>query len=314
MIRDRVARHRPSLKAYLELMRFPNVFTSIADVTMGFLFVRPVSDWSDWLTLSTLMLTSSLFYASGMVLNDLFDVEVDLRERPERPLPSRKISLHVARWLGWTLLVVAVLLTFLVGLMVGEVWPGTVGLMLASCIVLYNAFLKQTTIGPVAMGACRMLNVLLGMSVVSGTWGAANWFVAGGIGTYIVGVTWFSRDEAGKSRRFQLFLATIVIIAGICLLARFPYSAERIVPLLIEQPKRWDLLMILFGAMIGWRCLRAVILPSPWQVQMAVRHCILSLVILDAAICFAVRGMLPAVCILVLLIPAVAFGRWIYST
>ena len=32
------------------------------------------------------------FYTAGMILNDLLDYEVDVRERPERPLPSGAVS------------------------------------------------------------------------------------------------------------------------------------------------------------------------------------------------------------------------------
>ena len=35
---------RLRFRSYLELMRLPNVFTAMADVAMGFLFVQP-SDW-----------------------------------------------------------------------------------------------------------------------------------------------------------------------------------------------------------------------------------------------------------------------------
>ena len=45
-----------------------------------------------------------------MVLNDVFDLEIDRRERPERPLPSGRVSLRAARLLGWTLLVLGMLL------------------------------------------------------------------------------------------------------------------------------------------------------------------------------------------------------------
>ena len=40
-----------------------------------------------------------------------------------------------------------------------------VAMLLAGCIVLYDAVLKRTPLAPLAMGACRMLNVLLGMSL-----------------------------------------------------------------------------------------------------------------------------------------------------
>ena len=34
----------------------------------------------------------ALFYTAGMILNDVADLEVDRRERPERPLPSGAVS------------------------------------------------------------------------------------------------------------------------------------------------------------------------------------------------------------------------------
>ena len=40
-----------------------------------------------------------------MVLNDAFDIDLDREEQPYRPLPSGRISLAAARWLGWNLLV-----------------------------------------------------------------------------------------------------------------------------------------------------------------------------------------------------------------
>ena len=71
---------------YLRLVRLPNVFTALADVTMGFLFVHhTLQPLAVFLPLAA---ASALLYSAGMVLNDVWDVELDRRERPERPLPS----------------------------------------------------------------------------------------------------------------------------------------------------------------------------------------------------------------------------------
>ena len=104
------------------------------------------------------MLGSALMYMAGMVLNDVFDVEVDRAERPERPLPSGRIAVGWARWLGFEMLF------FRRG--VGRVgrasWrairgrrPWPIGL--AVLILLYNRVLKATFFGPIAMGGCRFL-------------------------------------------------------------------------------------------------------------------------------------------------------------
>ena len=70
----------------------------------------------------------------------------------------------------------------------------------------------------------------------------------------------------------------------------------------------------MLGLLIGFRFLRAVMEPGPYRVQMAVKQGILSLVVLNAAVCFLAQGLFGAAAVLVLLIPAVVFGRWIYST
>jgi 4-hydroxybenzoate polyprenyltransferase len=55
--------------------------------------------------------------------------------------------------------------------------------------------------------------------------------------------------------------------------------------------------------------------PVPDVIQAAVKHCLLSLVFLDAAICYLVWDFPAAlVVIFVFLIPAFLLGRWIYST
>ncbi len=300
--------------AYLQLVRLPNVFTAMADVAMGLLFVRAVSRAEDIWVLGLLLGASSLLYASGMVLNDLFDVTFDARWRPDRPLPSRRVSLRAARWLGWELMLLGLALSWSAAFLVGHPRPGIVAVLLAACIVLYDAVLKQTPLGPVAMGGCRLLNVLLGMSVTAQPWRTDHWLVAGGIGLYIVGVTWFARTEARRSRRWHLGLATVVMMLGIGLLAWFPDHSDAVSPLIRRQPDRWHLLIAILAALIGLRCVRAVVDPTPSRVQIAVKQCILSLVILDAAVCCVVRGTLPAVLIALLLVPAAILGRWMRST
>ena len=70
------------LLPYLQLFRAPNVFTAIADVAMGFLVVsRSLEAWGEFLLLAV---ASAALYTAGMVLNDVFDFEVDQRQRPHR--------------------------------------------------------------------------------------------------------------------------------------------------------------------------------------------------------------------------------------
>ena len=48
--------------------------------------------------------------------------------------------------------------------------------------------------------------------------------------------------------------------------------------------------------------------------QIAVRNAIFSLIVIDAAACLAVQELFWGVVILLLLLPTMTLGRWIYST
>jgi hypothetical protein len=315
-----ISRSSSTLHAYLQLVRLPNLFTAMADVVMGFLFTHAVFSPGDGWALGLLVGASTCLYAAGVVLNDVFDYEVDCRERPERPLPSGRVSLAAARWLGWELLVLGLAMAWLAGALANDFRPGVVATLLAGCIVSYDALLKGTPVGPLGMGACRALNVLLGMSLWwdeagrPGLWNGEHWLVAASVGTYVAGVTWFARGEAGRSRRWPLAGATAVMMLGIGLLSRLPKWSEQVGEPFRERPDRWPLLIGVLAVLIGYRCVWAVIEPAAHRVQTAVRLCILSLVILDAAACLLVRGTTGAVIVLLLLVPTVALGRWIEST
>lgn len=322
------------LLAYLQLFRLPNVFTAMADIVAGFLFVR--GELSPPTSFVLLLIASSLLYIAGMVLNDVFDVEQDTKERPERPIPSGRISRSTAQSLGFGMLLVGLLIAWVVGFLPagGESaaigWrSGVIGTLLAGCIVAYDAVMKRTPAGPIFMGACRTLNILLGMSVaVQNSCGGSVWLmrfeveqllVAGSVGIYIAGVTWFARTEAAESNRGQLTGGLVTMVAGLLLLASYPLLFQNG---FIEKPLfhfrglnpiMWQLLIVLLGFTIARSALMAVINPHPQRVQNAVKTAITSLIVLDAAICMIV-GPYFAIGVLVLLAPMLLLGRWVYST
>ena len=315
--------------AYLQLVRLPNIFMALADIVMGFLLTHRLADLGANLgasallaelghkygvLLGLLMASSASFYAGGVILNDVFDYDDDLRERPERPLPSGRISLRRARFLGRLCLSVGLILGCAVSLVTANKHSYPVAMFLLAFILLYDYKLRRTRLGPLTMGGCRMLNVLLGMSAMAGPWQSHHWLVAGAVGLYIVGLTWFSRQEADQSRRGPLVAATAVMLAGVALLALLPLATEEVIPVLRLEPSRWVIFMLLLGGIIFVRCLWAITWPSSGRVQMAVKQGLLSLVILDGAAAFAIQGPLAALMVLVFLLPATLLGTWIYST
>src|SRR5262245_39654765 len=309
---------------WLRLMRLPNVFTAIADVAMGYLFVQ--REVTDGLVLVCLIGSSAALYTAGTVFNDVFDHKIDAQERPFRPIPSGQISLMSAASLAGILLIVGVLLGWIADVLPrsqGEIaWrSGFVASILALTILTYDGLVKNTGGGPLVMGACRFFNVLLGMSggepnAAVGVlgFGAGAIHVAMGIGFYIVGVTMFARSEAGQSRRLVLMAGMFAMVFGVVLLGMSAlYQTLQFQDQTYGRQLYWLLLTLLMASVMR-RCVVAVIDPTPQKVQAAVKLAILSLIWLDAATALAVAGPAYGVAIAALMIPALVLGRWVYST
>ena len=261
------------------------------------------------------------------MLNDVYDVEQDRRERPLRPLPSGRISVNSVTRLGYTLLVTGVSVGWACGFRLSDSaalsWrSGLVATLLAAFVLGYNRLWKSTPFGPLAMGACRFLNVLLGLSLapIAATKGPllAAFFepsqlvAATGMGTYIVGVTLFARTEAQESNRWRLFVSSAIIVVGMGLIGIHP--AWLPLKSLSTHASQIPLLVTVLTMIIGWRCLRCTVDPAPHNVQRAVKVCLMSIIVLDAVIALSAADYQYAVGILALLIPMIVLARWISPT
>ncbi len=308
--------------SYMRLCRIPNVFTAFADIAMGYLFVN--RGGMPWQPLVALLAASGLLYTAGMVLNDVFDVEADRKERPHRPIPSGAISFGQARTLGFGLLFAGVLMSLAAGTLGEPALPwrsGGIGMLLALTIVLYDGILKKTILAPWLMGGCRFLNVLLGMSLATkldasmATVGFANYQLAaaGGLGLYIVGVTWFARAEAKERSRVLLGLGATLMVSGLALLTLIPEVAPRHIGFHLSSTAWPIVVMVLMVAPLR-RCVLAIANPSPKRVQAAIKQCILSLIVLNAALVLLTNPFGYALAVCALLAPTLLIGRWIYST
>jgi 4-hydroxybenzoate polyprenyltransferase len=160
-----------------------------------------------------------------MVWNDWFDRAVDARERPSRPLPSGRVAPRTAVRLGSGLLAAGVAFAGLAGL-TAEGWsavPLLLSVAVAAAVLLYDGWLKRTAAGPVGMGLCRFLNVLLGLSLGGeDTPWPLRLHLAAVVGIYIVGVTWFARKEAETSRAAALRGAAAVMLCALALTLPLP--------------------------------------------------------------------------------------------
>lgn len=307
-------RDRPNWPALAELVRVPNLPTAMADSLMGALFVSADRSAGGWPAVALVAAASVLLYAGGVALGDVFDVADDARRRPSRPIPSRRVSLPMARLVAAELLLLGSTAAWFAAFFAGTLWPGITALALIATIVAYTARLKFTFMGPAAMGMCRALNVLLGVSAAPQSAPTAVWLVAAAVGTYTAGITLFARTEESISRRRTLLLATGIMLAGPGLLACLPLTDAPLIPTLAAEPMRWIVLMLILALMISWRCFRAVGDPRPMLVQVTVAYAIMTLVVLDAAAAFAVRDVHAAVVILALLMPTILLAQRFKAT
>jgi 4-hydroxybenzoate polyprenyltransferase len=300
-----------TLLAYLQLIRLPNVPTAAADSLAGWLLVTgSVAEPSRWLPL---VAASVALYAAGTALNDVFDFAIDSAERPNRPLPSRQVSLRSAAWWGGASLVAGPALA----LTSSSPVSGLVAAILAACILGYDAGLKHTWAGPLMMGACRGLNLLLGMTPMPALGGPIAWFAAIIYGLYVVGITLVSRSEThgglGGHLLTGLTVQNVAILglAGIALQhQRFPHPAtDR--PLI---PLEGLLVLALVAMAVNLAAGRAIRQPTPRRIQATVKTSILTLVWLNVGLVAAVRGPVSAALVAGLWVPAYILGRWMYST
>ncbi|MBN2713928.1 MAG: UbiA family prenyltransferase [Planctomycetes bacterium] len=145
----------------LLFLRFPGVFTAIADVLAGYLIVRfSGAGEGNTRALVFAILASCCLYMAGMAWNDVFDFEDDKKNRAERPLPIGALTLTGGFLIAVTLTFAGLLFSMAAGMN-----SFLVACALICAIFLYDGVLKKVEIlGPISMGACRGLNLILGMT------------------------------------------------------------------------------------------------------------------------------------------------------
>jgi heme O synthase-like polyprenyltransferase len=267
--------------------------TAVADILAGLTIAEfTFANYTPiYLVVSTLCL-----YGGGVVLNDVFDAKLDAVERPERPIPSGRVSLRSATLLGISLLVIGVLsAAFLSEL------SGGVALVVALLTLLYNRFAKHSAFfGPLVMGMCRGGNLILGITIVPASlekWG----FIAIVPVLYIAAITLISQDEVHGGKKRTLYIASLFYF--LVLFAQILIAAQN-----------GDLYLAtaciaLHASMIGKPLKEAIQNPIGPMIGKAVKAGVLSLIVMNASWCIAF-GYLPiGLAVLALLPLSLLFAR-----
>jgi hypothetical protein len=172
---------------WLRMARVSNTPTTVSDAVAGAVLVSASVAAGP---VAVVAVAIALFYTAGMILNDVMDVAIDRRERPERPLPSGEVSVRAA--------VFAVVVLFVVGeaLLALRDWRAALaGLGLIALIVLYDAWHKGNALSPLLMAACRAMVYVVAGLAIAGALNAELWGAAALMLVYVVGLTQVAKAE-----------------------------------------------------------------------------------------------------------------------
>jgi 4-hydroxybenzoate polyprenyltransferase len=177
----------PRLRTLLILGRVSNLPTVWSNCLAGWWLSGGGNFWK----LPLLLLGISALYTGGMFLNDAFDADFDRQRRASRPIPSGQISVDAVWTFGWAWLAFGILLLIFCGKI-----AGAIGIVLAICILIYDAAHKAITASPWLMGLCRFwVYVIAGTTAANGLNGNSIWCGIA-LAFYIVGLSYVARRES----------------------------------------------------------------------------------------------------------------------
>lgn len=271
-------------------MRPANIVTAVSDILAGVAMTGIVAYSSRFYLSDVLLLVLSTIglYGGGVVFNDVFDADLDRVERPERPIPSGKVSEMGAARFGSFLWIVGIFAAFLVNYI-----ASAIALSIAVASLIYDRWAKHHPFfGPLNMGLCRGLNLMLGMSILTGMIEVL-WPLCVIPVLYIAAITMISRGEVHGGKRTVLYAAGflyVLVIASIVYIS------------MLRNTWLYTIFYVaIFSAMIFPPLSRAVKSPMGKNIGGAVKAGVLALIAMNAAWAAAFGSLSFALLILLLL-------------
>jgi hypothetical protein len=278
------------IKPYLQLARPANIVTAIADILAGIAiasFLIPIHNFN-LLNIASLCIATIGLYGGGIVFNDVFDLELDKVERPERVIPSGKISRKRAVFFGEMLLFTGIFAAFY-----NSTTSGFIAILIAFLALFYDKFGKHHSFfGPINMGLCRGANLVLGISILESC--MLEWWWLGIIPVcYIAAITMISRGEVhGGNKNTLYFAAFLYVIVS---------SSQLFVAFMNNNLKIALLFVVLHSVLIFNPLIKAIQNPIGLRIGKAVKAGVLSLIVMDAAWAGVFGNLIFAISILILL-------------
>ncbi len=297
----------PNFKDYLLLIRLPNLFTLPSNILVGFAIASALTLTFTSFVQVLLLVTISIFlYCVGLVLNDLFDYNIDKKERPDRPLASGRISRKVAIVLVTIFSVIALSLSLLV-----SVPTFGISLVLIALIFGYNKYLKNTQAGPFTIAAARVMNVMLGTSASLNNIDSFPQFV---ILVFVLTITFvyvsligfISKYEVqGFSENIKLYLIPVIIAGIISSIMLFTF---------IGFFKYESLIILVLFLFIMAKAVYRIQKKNSIAIQQCIQKMIMSIIVLDSTYLSGTRGLEVGLAVLLLIAPLLILSRKMYMT
>jgi 4-hydroxybenzoate polyprenyltransferase len=278
---------------FLKLARPANLVTAVADILAGVaisgvLLMTPIAGELSY-SIFLLCLSTIGLYGGGIVFNDVFDIEIDKLERPERPLPKGLISVQSATGYGIILLALGIIFAFLV-----NQTAGTIAILTSLSALVYDKWGKNHKwLGPPNMGLCRGLNLLLGISIIPQMMFEL-WYLAFVPIIYISAITMISRGEVHGSSKTPLRAAAFLYLLVISLILIFSYDRGTLFPAV--------LFLGFFSYFVFKPLLKAMVEPSALFIKKSVKAGVIALILMNASWA-AASGSLALALIITALLP-----------
>lgn len=193
----------------------------------------------DDVTLMLLFMALSLFYSSGMFLNDAFDYPWDQVLRPERPIPAKQISKSEVFTAGFSMLILAEALLALPALLQVRLLNLEImawGLILGLLIIYYNYWHKIDVLSPLVMALCRAMVYLISAAMVASALIPEVLAGAGILFAYTLGLTCVAKQENLKQMK-NVWPLGFLFVPFICTFG------------LLRQ---WDAYSLIYALFLAW--------------------------------------------------------------
>jgi geranylgeranylglycerol-phosphate geranylgeranyltransferase len=136
------------MNPYVEILRPGNALMGAISIILVAIIDKTVS-----IPVILAMITVFFETAAGNVINDYFDYKIDLVNKPERPLPSGRISLKNGKNYAYFLFLAGTICGFLISYLTNNWIPFIIVLIADAILYLYAYKLKATPlIGNLAVG------------------------------------------------------------------------------------------------------------------------------------------------------------------